>query len=262
MNRSAEDGFIRIYNGANNQALFAHGTTNWQHSHKLEDIAGWLDWMRTQTGRLVSSVVISNAGKYQYIRLDGERKVTGFMFQDADNGQFADFYFVPFAEPLSALELKEVHGDNPLVTPLDSAIEGVAAKFMVYNKPVGLSIGVIRNGKARTYNYGTVEKGRQQLPTADSIYEIGSLIKTFTGLLLAKSVVDHKVNLRDDVQSFLGTDYSNLQRDGQPLQLVHLAGYTSGLPPYQILRPFDESSPQKAAAFFKDYTIPNVFRRY
>ncbi len=135
MNRSAEDGFIRMYNGTNNQALFAHGTTNWQHSHKVEDIAGWLDWMRTQTGRLVSSVVISNAGKYQYIRLDGERKVTGFMFQDADNGQFADFYFVPFAEPLSALELKEVHGDNPLVTPLDSAIEGVAAKFMVYNKP-------------------------------------------------------------------------------------------------------------------------------
>ncbi|MBI3415923.1 MAG: beta-lactamase family protein [Verrucomicrobia bacterium] len=256
LNRSLHDNFIRLYNGTNNRALFTLGTPDWQHRHNVEEIGGWLDWMRSQTGRLLSSVVISNANSYQFIRLDGERKVTGLMLQDGGDGQFGDFNFVPFTEPLSAQELKTIHSDNPLATPLDLAVHKVVTKFMVYNKPVGLSIGVIRDGKPHAYNYGTIEKGRQQLPTADSFYEIGSLIKTFAGRLLAKAVIDHKVNLQDDVQSLLGSDYSNLQHDGQPLRLVHLASYTSRLPPYQILRPFDESTPKTAAAFFKDYSIP------
>ena len=36
---------------------------------------------------------------------------------------------------------------------------------------------------------------------------------------------------------------------------MDLASYTSALPAYQILRSFDESTPQTAAAFFKTYAI-------
>src|SRR5580704_17581349 len=129
------------------------------------------------------------------------------------------------------------------------------AAFMVYNKAVGISIGVIQNGKPFTYNYGTVDKRRQELPSSRSYYEIGSIIKTFTCLLLAKAVTEHKLFLQDDVRKFLDGDFSNLQYQGQPLRLVDLASYTSALPAYQILRSFDESTPQTAAAFFKTYAI-------
>jgi CubicO group peptidase (beta-lactamase class C family) len=100
-----------------------------------------------------------------------------------------------------------------------------------------------------------VERGREELPTARTFYEIGSLIKPITGILLAKAVLDHKVSLQDDVRAYLGGSYTNLEYEGHPLQLVHLASYTSALPPYQILRPFDESTPQAAALFFKDYSV-------
>lgn len=127
---------------------------------------------------------------------------------------------------------------------------------MIFNKPIGLSIGLIMDGKLYTYNYGTVAKGKQELPTSRSFYEIGSIVKTFTTLLLAKAVEDHKLNLQDDVRIYLKGNYDNLQYNGQPLRIINLADYTSALPPVQILRPFDESTPQSAAAFFKDYTIP------
>jgi serine-type D-Ala-D-Ala carboxypeptidase/endopeptidase len=161
----------------------------------------------------------------------------------------------PFKGPLTPAELKQVRSDNPLKTSLDSDIHDVVTKFMVYHKPVGLSIGFIKSGTSHAYNYGTVEKGRQELPTDTSFYEIGSLIKTFTGLMLAKAVTENKLTLQDSIQAYLEGNNSNLQFQGQPVRLVHLASYTSALPPYQILRPFDESTPQAAASFFKTYSI-------
>jgi CubicO group peptidase (beta-lactamase class C family) len=254
--KSLQDSLLFLYNTNNYQGIYDAGSSEWKKTHDLKGLSGWLDWMHGQTGQLTSSSFVRDTGKYQLIRWEGERKVTGFMFQPGTGGQFNDFYFIAFKEALSEAELKSVHSDNPLKTSLDSAIHRIVTKFVVYNKPVGLSIGLIRGGKPYTYNYGTVAKGKQELPTAGSYYETGSIIKTFTCLLLAKAVTDRKLSLQDDVRKCLDGDYSNLQYNGQPLRIVNLADYTSALPPVQILRPFDESSPQAAAAFFKTYTIP------
>jgi D-alanyl-D-alanine-carboxypeptidase/D-alanyl-D-alanine-endopeptidase len=256
INQSLQDSLMGMYNNGNYQGFYNLGSAEWKSNHKPDGIAGWLSWMRSQTGQLNSSSYVRDTGKYQLIRWERERKVTGFMLQPGLNGRFNDFGFTSFKEPLTAAELKRVNSDNPLKTSLDSAVNNVVARFMVYNKAIGLSIGVIKNGKSYTYNYGTVEKGKQEIPTANSFYEIGSIMKTFTSLLLAKAVTDHKLSLQDDVCSYLKGDYSNLQYNGQPLRLINLANYTSAFPPVQILRPFDESTPQAAAAFFKTYSIP------
>ncbi len=253
--KSIPDDVVRLYNSTNFQNIYDLGTAEWKDRHKPGDIAGWLTWMHGQTGRIISSALVTNTGKSQFIRWNGERKVTGFQIDLDPRGQFDDFRFTAFKEPLSEAELKTVHSDNSLKTPLDFAVNDVVSKFMVYHRPPGLSIGVVKNGKSLTYNYGTVEKGRRELPTATSFYEIGSLIKPFTGILLAQAVLEHKVSLQDDVSHYLSGDYSNLQYQGHPLRLVHLASYTSALPPYQILRPFDESSAKTAAVFFKTYSI-------
>jgi D-alanyl-D-alanine-carboxypeptidase/D-alanyl-D-alanine-endopeptidase len=256
LNLSVQDTLLRLYNDNNYRGIYNLGSPEWKSRHDTAGVSGWLNWMHGQTGQILSSTIVSDTGKFHVIRWNGERKVTGFMFMPGDNGQFNDFYFTSFKVALSAAELQQVHSDNPLVTPMDSSIHRIVAAFMVYNKPVGVSIGIIKNGKSYTYNYGTVDKDARTLPTAASFYEIGSIIKTFTSLMLAKAVLDHKVSLQDDVRKYLDGDYSNLQYEGQPLRLVHLASYTSALPAYQILRPFDDSTPQSAAAFFKTYSIP------
>ena len=247
---------VESYNRGDYQSFYGLGSEAWQSNHKLADITGWLNWMHGQTGQITGFSYVRRKDDYEMMRWEGEHKVIAFLLQPATNGRYSDFGFSAFKEPLSAAEIARVRSDNPLRTSFDSTVDKVVSQFVIYNKPVGLSIGLIRNGQSYTYNYGTVAKGRQELPTARSFYEIGSIVKTFTALLLAQAVEDHKLSLQDDVRIYLKGDYDNLQYDGQPLRIINLADYTSALPPVQILRPFDESTPQAAAAFFKGYTIP------
>ena len=113
---------------------------------------------------------------------------------------------------------------------VDAVVERAARKFMSDPHAVGLSVGVLKGGKAYTYNYGEVEKGKGRLPTAHTLYEIGSVTKTFTGVLLAQAAVEGKVKLDDDVRKYLDGDYPNLEFEGRPVRLVHLINHTSRLP--------------------------------
>lgn len=102
---------------------------------------------------------------------------------------------------------------------------------------VGLSLGVLRGGRVWTYHYGEVERGTGRRPTTRTLYEIGSVTKTFTGHLLAQAVVDGQLALSDDVRARLGGGYPNLAYGGQPVRLVHLVNHTSGLPVQSITIP-------------------------
>ena len=113
---------------------------------------------------------------------------------------------------------------------VDALVERAARKFMSDAHAVGLSAGVYRGGKTYTYDYGEVVKGGKQPPTPHTIYEIASITKTFTGVLLAQAAVEKRVRLDDDVRQYLDGDYPNLEFEGQPVRLVHLINHTSRLP--------------------------------
>ncbi len=120
--------------------------------------------------------------------------------------------------------------DNRLKTPLDSLVQRSVSAFMQNNSRVGISVGIIKNGKKFIYNYGSTEKDKQDLPTEHTIYELASITKTFGAMLLAKAVLDKKVNLNDDIRKYLKEDYPNLEYNGTPITLLNLANLTSGLP--------------------------------
>lgn len=120
--------------------------------------------------------------------------------------------------------------DNKLKTALDSLVEQSISTFMKNNSRVGISVGIIKNGKPYLYNYGSTKKDKQDLPTGNTVYELASITKTFGATLLAKAVLDKKVNLNDDMRKYLNEDYSNLNYDGIPITLLNLANLTSGLP--------------------------------
>lgn len=120
--------------------------------------------------------------------------------------------------------------DNLLKIPLDSLVELSVYDFMKNNSRVGLSIGIIKNGKKFVYNYGSTRKEKPNLPTEHTVYELASITKTFASTLLAKAVVDKKVNLNDDIRRYLKEDYPNLEFDGKAITLLNLANLTSGLP--------------------------------
>ena len=62
----------------------------------------------------------------------------------------------------------------------DTLIQQLGNAYLKNPEPVGLSIGVYVNGHTHFYNFGTSDKAKTALPTANTIYEIGSITKTFT----------------------------------------------------------------------------------
>jgi CubicO group peptidase (beta-lactamase class C family) len=85
----------------------------------------------------------------------------------------------------------------------------------------GLAIGVVKHGSRRVVTFGTARP--------DSIFEIGSITKTFTGLLLAQMADKGKVRLDEPVRELLPEGTVTKPR-GKEITLLDLATQQSGLP--------------------------------
>ncbi|GAA4000584.1 hypothetical protein GCM10022408_09640 [Hymenobacter fastidiosus] len=112
---------------------------------------------------------------------------------------------------------------------------------------VGLSVGITRNGRTSFYHFGTTEKGKSQVATPHTVYEIGSISKTFISLLLAHAVLEKRVDLDDDIRKYLPEAYPNLAFGSQPIRLVHLANMTSRLPNNLPENLFQAANPDSVA---------------
>ena len=112
---------------------------------------------------------------------------------------------------------------------LDATVRAEGEKFLAEEKGAGLTIGVLRDGKAHFHGFGEMAKG-SGAPGKDTAFEIGSIAKTMSGLLLARAVLAGKAGLADDVRKYLDGAYPGLAFEGEPVRLVHLANMTSGLP--------------------------------
>lgn len=122
------------------------------------------------------------------------------------------------------------------------------------------SIAVVYRGQEFILHQGELETGKANPPTDTTLYEIGSISKTFTGLLLANAVLDGKAALDDPIQKYLPAAYPNLQAQGQPVRLRHLITHTSTMPgmlPLQvnsILEDFTaHATPAKLNAAYANY---------
>lgn len=123
-----------------------------------------------------------------------------------------------------------VASDNPLRSQLDSVVDRAVRATLQIPPGCGLSIGLKINGVVQHYNFGSTGNSHPQLPDANSIYEIGSVTKTFCGLLLAMAVEEKKIGLDDEITRYLPGSYPNLPKGKKAIRIVHLANHTSGLP--------------------------------
>jgi D-alanyl-D-alanine-carboxypeptidase/D-alanyl-D-alanine-endopeptidase len=85
----------------------------------------------------------------------------------------------------------------------------------------GVSIGVYAHGVRQVFCFGTAKP--------DSIFEIGSITRPFTGLLLAQMAAQHKVQLDEPVRELL-PEGSVARPQGGEITLLDLASQQSGLP--------------------------------
>lgn len=112
---------------------------------------------------------------------------------------------------------------------LTQKIDAAARQYLQQEKGTGLAIGIVRNGKTSFHNFGFAARGAAPV-TERTEFEIGSITKTMSGLLLARAVLTGKADLNDDVRKYLDGAYPKLEFQGEPVRLLHLANMTSALP--------------------------------
>ena len=127
---------------------------------------------------------------------------------------------------------------------------------------VGIVVGVV-NRQGRTYfAYGrTVVSGDEQ-PDESTVFEIGSITKVFTSILLADMVERGEVALDDPIERFLPDSVKAPTRGGRSITLVDLATQTSGLPrmpanfaPADAANPYADYSVKQMYDFLSNYTL-------
>ena len=95
---------------------------------------------------------------------------------------------------------------------------------------MGFVVGTLSEGEDWVGGFGETRLGSQEAPGAQTLYEIGSITKVFTGVLLAGAVLRGEVNLEDPVNRFLPPEAQIPDHASGPVRLWHLTTHTSGLP--------------------------------
>lgn len=148
----------------------------------------------------------------------------------------------------------------------DAAIQALGAEFLQSPQAVGLSVGLLHQDKATCYDFGQQDKATRSAATANTRYEIGSNSKTFTSTLLAYAVREGRLKLDDDIRRYLPEPYPNLEYEGQPIRVVHLANLTSELPNWLPDRPDaltglkPEQIPGALLALHRGYSREDFYR--
>lgn len=93
---------------------------------------------------------------------------------------------------------------------------------------VGLAVGVTAAGTRFTMAAGERRRGDGRPPDEHTSFQIGSITKVFTALLLADAVDRGEVALDQPVHDIVADAASH--PDGRPITLLDLATHTSGLP--------------------------------
>ncbi|WP_052633465.1 serine hydrolase [Pseudoxanthomonas suwonensis] len=148
---------------------------------------------------------------------------------------------------LPAIAQSPVPGDAGIRALLEQRID-------VERQGVGIVVGVIEPHGTRVVAHGTFATGDPRPVGGDTLFEIASITKVFTGVLLAEMVERGEVRLDQPVAELLPDGVVVPGRGGKQITLEHLATHRSGLP-----RLPDNLDPADWADPYADYTAEDLY---
>lgn len=150
--------------------------------------------------------------------------------------------------PLADLQIKQ----DPLTrSEVDSYVHLLGEQYR--NQEVGcMFVGLVVEDDVRYFAFGTLPNG--SAPDPHTIFELASVGKTFTGLVLADLIERGDVSPTASVQSLVPTEVEIPQVNGKLITLVDLVTQSSGLPSLPDNMPMsDPLNP------YVDYTVPQMY---
>jgi serine-type D-Ala-D-Ala carboxypeptidase/endopeptidase len=135
-------------------------------------------------------------------------------------------------------------------TPTSSEIEAILKQRIENKQGVGIVVGLITPKGRRIISYGRLSKTDARKPDGNTVFEIGSVSKVFTAILLADSVQRKELKLTDAIAPSL----PSLVKLSKTITFLDLATHTSGLP--RLPENLDSKDPENPYA---DYTISRLY---
>ncbi|HEX7937114.1 MAG TPA: class C beta-lactamase [Paraburkholderia sp.] len=139
---------------------------------------------------------------------------------------------------------------------VDSAIEPLMAKYHV----PGMAVGIIVDGKTYVFDYGVESAETRKPVTPRTLFEIGSVSKTFTATLAAYAQLGGQLSLTDSTEKYLpslkGTPFGRVS-------LLQLGTHTPGGLPLQV--PDEIHNNDQLLQYFKAWQptyAPGTYRTY
>lgn len=149
---------------------------------------------------------------------------------------------------VSALALFLASGHCLAADDLRAVVDASVKPLMQQQSIPGLVVGVIKDGKAQYFNYGVASKDAKQPVSENTLFEIGSVSKTFTATLAGYAVASGKLTLTDPASQYLPA-----LRGGKfdHISLLNLGTYTAGGLPLQFPREADNT--QHMISYFQQW---------
>jgi D-alanyl-D-alanine-carboxypeptidase/D-alanyl-D-alanine-endopeptidase len=119
----------------------------------------------------------------------------------------------------------------------------------VEKRDVGIVVGIVDEHGSRVVSCGKMDNGTDQEVNGDTLFDIASITKPFTGLLLQDMIERGEMKLDDPVSNYLPSSVRMPTRNGKEITLRQLATHSSGLPKWP-----DDLNPKRADHPYDDYT--------
>ncbi|RZO01539.1 beta-lactamase [Pseudomonas moorei] len=149
-----------------------------------------------------------------------------------------------FAVCVAALAAGQCIAQDQMETLVNAAVRPV----MQAQGIPGMAVAVTVNGKPHYFNYGVASKENAQPVTENTLFEIGSLSKTFTATLAAYAQASGKMSLSDKASqvwpALRGSAFDHIS-------VLQLGTYTAGGLPLQF--PDAADSADKMLGYFKQW---------
>ncbi|WP_371819008.1 class C beta-lactamase [Achromobacter sp. SD115] len=148
---------------------------------------------------------------------------------------------------------------------VDRKVDEAAQAVMREHGIAGLSIAITQNGTQRFYNYGVASKETGKPAGSDTLYEVGSISKTYTATLAGYAQARGRLALSDSPAKYLpelaGSNFAKLS-------LINLGTHTTGGFPLQVPGTVRDQAqlmaylkawkPEHAAGTYRTYANPSI----
>ncbi|HEY1339570.1 MAG TPA: serine hydrolase domain-containing protein, partial [Bryobacteraceae bacterium] len=142
-----------------------------------------------------------------------------------------------------------------IAVPGNDEIREILARRIDHQKQgTGIAVGVIEPNGRRVVTYGALANVDPRVIDGDTIFEIGSISKVFTSLLLTDMVHRKEVALDDPAAKYLPENVRMPGRSGKSITLLDLSTHYSGFPRVPSnLNPKDPTNP------YADYSVDDLY---